>query len=119
MTAFSRRIANACVTHPDCPKVEHGRVTWLARQLKLSPQAVQKWFDGNSMPSEANSARVANFLNVDPSWLRGAGDSDAVMRAFSPDDDLLKIMRAWPEASPDLKKFLANAVDSTFPLPNK
>lgn len=119
MAAFSRRLENACVTVHECPK-EHGRASWLARQFnpKLTPQAVQKWFDGDSMPDQVNIVRLAHILKVDSTWLM-SGRKDEVIPAFSPDDELLKIMRAWPDTSADLKKFLANAVGSTFPLSNK
>ncbi len=47
-----------------------GNQSELARFVKVSPQAVQKWISGESEPRGINLTRAAQFLGVSPSYLK-------------------------------------------------
>jgi hypothetical protein len=121
--AFSRRLNNACDAFPNCPKdppKNHGRVSWLARQFNppLSAQAVQKWFDGVSIPDQTNIARLAGILKADTSWLL-AGPGDDFVPQISPDERLRNVIRAWPEMGDDMRKAFEHLSGLSLPLPDK
>lgn len=64
---FSQRLAQAC---NQVGMEEHGRGVILAKQLKVTPKAVSKWLNAESMPRQAKMEELAHFLNVDISWLQ-------------------------------------------------
>lgn len=64
---FSQRLAQAC---NQLGIEEHGRGVILAKQLKVTPKAVSKWLNAESMPRQAKMEELAHFLNVDISWLQ-------------------------------------------------
>jgi len=118
--AFSRRLSNACAEFPDCPAA-HGRASWLSRQFepRLSAQAVQKWFDGVSMPDMTNIPRLAAILKADASWLL-AGPGDEFVPEFKSNEALMNLIRRWPDLGDDGHlRMLQLAELLSLPLPNK
>ena len=71
---FARRLETACENHPRAPS-GHGRQTWLRRNLEeqfevsVSPEAVRKWFAGESRPRPKAMTKIAQLLRVDEAWL--------------------------------------------------
>ncbi|MDY4280585.1 MAG: S24 family peptidase [[Pasteurella] mairii] len=63
---FSDRLDLACKNKGLPTK---GRGKQIADMLKLTPKAVSKWFNAETMPSTANTYILAEFLNVSPEWL--------------------------------------------------
>lgn len=43
--------------------------THLARECKVSPQAVQRWCDGTAMPTSANLMRICDLTGCSAEWL--------------------------------------------------
>lgn len=72
--AFAKRIETACEKHPRAPS-GHGRQTWVRKALeeqfglKVSPEAVRKWFAGEVRPRPNIMSQIATVLNVDEAWL--------------------------------------------------
>lgn len=118
--AFARRLDAACAELPDCPK-DHGRASWLARQFNpsLSAQAVQKWFNGESMPDMTNIPRLAAILRADASWLI-AGPGEKFVPEFKQNEQLMDLIRVWDDLGDDGHlRILHFAEVLTLPLPNK
>jgi hypothetical protein len=73
---FARRLESACDGHAHCPAMHHGRLTWIARELKsrydedLSVESVRKWFAGESRPRPEKTGFIAELLQVDVAWLQ-------------------------------------------------
>lgn len=72
--AFAKRIEIACENHSLSPS-GHGRQTWLRRAIeekfgvRLSPEAVRKWFAGEARPRPKVMTQIAQVLQVDEAWL--------------------------------------------------
>lgn len=49
---------------------ERGRPAWLAKQLKISVTAAQKYLNGSAMPKGSRYAELAACLRVNVGWLR-------------------------------------------------
>ncbi|QEH50631.1 helix-turn-helix domain-containing protein [Histophilus somni] len=64
--AFAERLDLAC-KNKGLPN--KGRGKQIADILKLTPKAVSKWFNAETMPSTANTYVLADFLSVTPEWL--------------------------------------------------
>ena len=69
MTTFSQRLRQACAEHPNVPEYGKGEQTYLAKNLKVSQEAVRKWFSGESQPRQAIMIRLARLLDVEYVWL--------------------------------------------------
>lgn len=73
--AFSRRFNQACDTHPRCPELNFGRLTWVRNQLKMmfgddvSLESVRKWSQGEARPRGDKLVHLAELLQVAPEWL--------------------------------------------------
>ncbi|TCJ96176.1 SOS-response transcriptional repressor LexA [Volucribacter psittacicida] len=63
---FAKRLDLAC-KEKGLP--EKGRGTEIAKILKVTPKAVSKWFNAETMPSASNTYVLAKFLGVTPEWL--------------------------------------------------
>ncbi|ASU16456.1 LexA family protein [Actinobacillus pleuropneumoniae] len=63
---FAKRLDIAC-KQKGLP--EKGRGTQLASVCKVTPKAVSKWLNAETMPSTANIYLLAKFLAVTPEWL--------------------------------------------------
>lgn len=66
---FEKRLEQACNNNPDIPKFGSGRQTVIAREMKVSTEAVRKWFNGLAMPRPQMMKALAKFLEVDHVWL--------------------------------------------------
>ncbi len=47
--------------------------TYLARQIHVTPHAARQWLNGVFIPKEKYIQALAEWLKVDPSWLRYGG----------------------------------------------
>ncbi|WP_440201907.1 LexA family protein [Actinobacillus pleuropneumoniae] len=63
---FAKRLDIAC-KQKGLP--EKGRGTQLASVCRVTPKAVSKWLNAETMPSTANIYLLAKFLAVTPEWL--------------------------------------------------
>lgn len=72
---FADRLAEACEALNARGGGNHGRLTWLARELKakfgttVSVETVRKWFAGISLPRPDKMKQIAQLLQVDVAWL--------------------------------------------------
>lgn len=66
---FARRLEIACDSCPAVPKLNHGKLDWLARRSGVSRWAVSKWLEGKSKPRMSKIKALAKVLNVDELWL--------------------------------------------------
>lgn len=67
--AFVLRLKEACDASPIIPPPHKGRQNYIAQHLGLAPEAVSKWFKGVSMPRPVMMERLAEFLQVEQTWL--------------------------------------------------
>lgn len=72
---FAKRLEIACENNPHSPS-GHGRQSWLRerimdqnRDVRVSPEAVRKWFSGESRPRPTIMSMIARALEVDEAWL--------------------------------------------------
>lgn len=71
---FAKRLEQACQNHAHAPS-DHGKQKWLREELqdkyniKVSREAVRKWFAGETRPRPKYMAYVARALEVDEAWL--------------------------------------------------
>lgn len=66
---FVKRLNEACDNCPDAPPPFRGRQRWLAKTIKVSPEAARKWFNGESRPRPPVMKKIAAGLGVDEAWL--------------------------------------------------
>jgi len=66
---FRKRLEQACRQNPDIPRIGMGKHTVIARKMKVSSEAVRRWFNGEAQPRPQMMKALANFLNVDHVWL--------------------------------------------------
>jgi transcriptional regulator with XRE-family HTH domain len=66
---FARRLNQACDDLGTVPPLGQGRQVMFARKLKVSQEAVRKWFAGEARPRVRVLVELAKILNVDPAWL--------------------------------------------------
>ncbi|ANP65029.1 MULTISPECIES: helix-turn-helix transcriptional regulator [Vibrio] len=64
---FAQRLAQACTK---AGIEDHGRGVILAKALKVTPKAVSKWLNAESMPRQNKMEELANLLKVDLFWLQ-------------------------------------------------
>lgn len=113
--AFARRFNESLDEMPGCPPATErggrGRAAWVARRYKVSNQGATKWLTGEAMPDQANMARLAEDLNVNPFWLwagqeprRPVAPLEIVGLWSETDefgqDNILQNARAWHRARP-------------------
>lgn len=67
--AFATRLRQACDDSQSIPEYGKGRQVVISKRLKVSQEAVRKWFEGESMPRPPKMKALASFLDVDESWL--------------------------------------------------
>lgn len=72
---FSHRLALAC-DKAGIPL--HGRQAEIAVRLKITPKAVSKWFNGESVPRPAMADRLADLLGSSAQYLYGYTDMDGI-----------------------------------------
>lgn len=66
---FHLRLQQACNDLVTVPEHGKGRQVYLARKLKVSQEAVRKWFTGDARPRVMKMQHLAQVLDVDPAWL--------------------------------------------------
>lgn len=86
--SFAKRLELAS-NHKGLPN--KGRGVMIANELKISPKAVSKWFNAETMPSAENIYVLAKYLNVTPEWLT-FGDNSEVEYAGKPKEGTLKVI---------------------------
>ena len=91
---FSRRLAQAC---SKAGIEEHGRGVIIAKRLGVTPKAVSKWLNAESMPRQNKIAELAEFLNVSLYWLQ-FGKEDA--KKQNGNAEILGNMQAWDSSTP-------------------
>lgn len=64
---FAQRLALAC---KNAGFDDHGRGIAVAKALGVSPKAVSKWFNAETMPRSELMQKLAALLKVDPVWLQ-------------------------------------------------
>lgn len=74
--AFAKRLDIACEGNPHCPtELYRGKQKWVYDGLeqefgiKVSSEAVRKWFKGESRPRPKIMTYLARLLEVDEAWL--------------------------------------------------
>jgi transcriptional regulator with XRE-family HTH domain len=77
---FAARFAQGMDRATGVPKKQHGRYTWLSRELKsrygikVSIETVRQWSRGQIKPREEKASALCKLFNVDYAWLiRGEG----------------------------------------------
>ncbi|WP_407725665.1 XRE family transcriptional regulator [Pectobacterium brasiliense] len=70
---FSRRLALACNR---AGMKNHGRQADIAAALGVTPKAVSKWFNAESIPRRGKIAELADYVGAQTNWLLGEGDED-------------------------------------------
>ena len=73
--SFSHRLALAC---DKAGLPIHGRQADLAARLKLTPKAVSKWFNGESIPRKDKMEKLANVLGTTAAYLHGYANTDGI-----------------------------------------
>lgn len=67
---FNQRLRMACDNLPEIvPPYGQGRQVYIARKLKVTQEAVRKWFTGDARPKLAKMKELAKILDVDEAWL--------------------------------------------------
>lgn len=66
---FKDRLIKACDASEDIPRFGAGRQTEIARKMKVSSEAVRKWFQGVTIPRPQAMKHLARILGVDHNWL--------------------------------------------------
>ncbi|WP_407551947.1 LexA family transcriptional regulator [Vibrio parahaemolyticus] len=90
---FAQRLAQAC---SKAGIEEHGRGVILAKKLGVTPKAVSKWLNAESMPRQNKMAELADYLGVSLYWLQyGKNDNQQKGNA-----QLLGNMQAWDSNTP-------------------
>jgi transcriptional regulator with XRE-family HTH domain len=69
MSTFAERLAQACRENEDIPEHGRGQQTYLAKKMRVSQEAVRKWFAGESLPKQAAMRKLSDILRVDHVWL--------------------------------------------------
>lgn len=72
---FSNRLALAC---DKAGLPVHGRQVELARRVKLTPKAVSKWFNGESIPRRGKLQELAASIGTSSSYLLGDSMTDGI-----------------------------------------
>lgn len=74
--AFAKRLVLACEGNPNCPTDQsRGKQKWIYDNLlsefgvRVSAEAVRKWFAGESRPRPKVMSYIARLLEVDEAWL--------------------------------------------------
>ena len=86
---FAARLDIAC-KRKGLPEKGRGKI--IADILKITPKAVSKWFNAETLPTQANIYVLADFLEVKKEWLT-YGDKNASI-------EKIEKQRAYPLLSP-------------------
>ncbi len=72
---FPHRLALAC---SKAGMQDHGRQAELASRMKLTPKAVSKWFNGETVPRPDKMEKLAKILGTTAAYLHGFSDEDGI-----------------------------------------
>ena len=72
---FSQRLALAC---DKAGLPVHGRQADLAVRLKVTPKAISKWFNGESVPRKEKMEALASVLGTTAAYLHGYTSDDGI-----------------------------------------
>lgn len=78
--AFAERLHNAWAS---TERPDYGKYSELARHFGITPSAVKRWFDGETIPT-SRIARLAAFLDVRAEWLLNETGPMREVEAVSP-----------------------------------
>lgn len=67
---FASRLALAC---ENAGYEQHGRQAEIARRMKLTPKAVSKWFNGETIPRREKLRELATLIGTTPKLSFGRG----------------------------------------------
>lgn len=90
---FAQRLAQAC---NKSGIEEHGRGVILARKLGVTPKAVSKWLNAESMPRQNKMAELADYLGVSLYWLQYGKEE----QAHKGNAEILGNMQVWDSSTP-------------------
>lgn len=90
---FSQRLAQAC---SKAGIEEHGRGVILAKKLGVTPKAVSKWLNAESMPRQNKMTELADYLGVNLYWLQH-GKEDHHPKGNA---EILGNMQTWDRHTP-------------------
>lgn len=80
---FSKRLIEACLEFPPTAP-EHGRASYLARAIQVSPKGASKWLDGEAKPRDSRIKGLSKLLGVNYLWLRdGIGEKQKLYKYYS------------------------------------
>lgn len=68
-STFAQRLRTACDDTGTIPEYGHGRQVFISRKLKVSQEAVRKWFTGEARPRASMMKALASLLDVEEEWL--------------------------------------------------
>ncbi|GHW90007.1 helix-turn-helix transcriptional regulator [Vibrio cholerae] len=94
---FAQRLAQAC---NDAGIDAHGRGVIIAKKIGVTPKAVSKWLNAESMPRQNKMEEIANFLGVSLFWLQyGKQESFSEVKE-KPNAYMLGEMQEWDSSTP-------------------
>lgn len=76
---FASRLALAC---ENAGLEQHGRQAEIARRMKLTPKAVSKWFNGETIPRREKLRELAILIGTTPTYLLGEDGKDREHTCF-------------------------------------
>jgi len=74
MDDFVKRLRTAAANSINCPTLGKGLFTHIADGMKVTPEAVRKWFQGETLPRTKKMQQLSRILDCDYVWL-STGDS--------------------------------------------
>lgn len=68
-TTFAQRLKQACDDSTIIPEYGKGRQVAISQRLGVTQEAVRKWFTGEAVPRQPKMRELAEYLEVEESWL--------------------------------------------------
>lgn len=94
---FAQRLAQAC----NQAGIEtHGRGVIIAKKIGVTPKAVSKWLNAESMPRQNKMEELANFLGVSLFWLQYGKQEITKGIKETPNAYMLGNMQEWDNSTP-------------------
>ncbi len=66
---FVKRLKESCNANPNVPPERMGRQAAIAQSIGVVPEAVSRWFSGETMPNNDRMRDLARYLGVEVGWL--------------------------------------------------
>lgn len=88
MSEFKDRLNQACDDSDYVPDMGKGRQVAIAKRLGISQEAARKWFAGEAQPRGQRLKDLAQFLNVEESWL-SLGTTNTVTKELAQERERL------------------------------